>query len=300
MEARKKLFFHFKNVSRVLRYNLAVIFPGVFKKYDFKAIQSMDSSQPDIKAFAEPELFFISSLLPEHSTLVDIGSNLGIYLFRFENAKKFDRVIGIEPIPILFKRLRRYFPNLEIYDYAISDKTQNQIFKIPYIEGKVFDTRGTLHNFTEENETGNKRIKVKTITLDDFVVLYHIDNLSFIKIDIEGHEINALKGARETLKRFKPLLMMEIEQRHHPDTNLQDIFTEIIAFGYSGYFFDKAQIKFREISEFNAKDHQRDQNLNENYINNFLFIDNQKSNLIRQFPDIEMRYKTIPFKKTIQ
>ena len=52
--------------------------------------------------------------------------------------------------------------------------------------------------------------KIKIVTIDDYVTKNGFSNLSFIKMDIEGHEYPALTGMEQTLKRFKPIIMMEM------------------------------------------------------------------------------------------
>ena len=55
-----------------------------------------------------------------------------------------------------------------------------------------------------------KVIEVDVITLDDFVDQNAIKSIDFIKIDVEQNELKTLKGARKTLEKFKPILMLEV------------------------------------------------------------------------------------------
>jgi hypothetical protein len=61
----------------------------------------------------------------------------------------------------------------------------------------------------------NKRVKVKTMTSDSFCKEYNVERVDFIKIDTEGSEREILKGAKETIRRFKP--RMAIAAYHLPD-----------------------------------------------------------------------------------
>ena len=64
--------------------------------------------------------------------------------------------------------------------------------------------------------------------LDEF----HFKNkISFIKIDVEGHEIQVINGAKNLIKKFKPNLMIEIEERHSKN-NLDETISYICSFGY--------------------------------------------------------------------
>ncbi len=60
---------------------------------------------------------------------------------------------------------------------------------------------------------------VEMVTLDSF----NLDNVSFIKIDVEGHEIEVLKGARATLERNKPVMVIEVYGRSDKDDRLDFI-----------------------------------------------------------------------------
>ena len=55
-------------------------------------------------------------------------------------------------------------------------------------------------------------IRVPLRTLDS----YNLSNIGFIKIDVEGHELDVLRGAEVTLRRDQPNLLIEIENRHAP------------------------------------------------------------------------------------
>ncbi len=278
---------HLINLFKTFQYNLAILFPKQVKANDFKKYEIWNTDHPDLSTFPEPELFFIHYLVPPDSTIIDIGSNVGIYIYRYKQTLQSCRIIGFEPIPLLYKRLKRLFPEVEIFDFAISDKTEERSFKIPYIDGQRYDTRGTLHQYTEEKETNSAKISVKTISLDEFVIQNKIENISFIKIDIEGHEIAALNGAEKTLKKFKPLLLIEIEQRHHKEISIQRIFDRITNVGYQGFFFDTACKKFRPLSAFDLSLHQNVQHMDSYYINNFLFVKDADSYVMSKFQPIE-------------
>jgi FkbM family methyltransferase len=61
----------------------------------------------------------------------------------------------------------------------------------------------------------NDGTEVESITLDSFVFKNNIEHIDFIKLDVEGAELDVLKGARETIKKFKPKLAISVY--HKPD-----------------------------------------------------------------------------------
>lgn len=252
------------NFKDLINTYLVLLLPGTMKRRAFKLFHSKELQ----KNFAEPELFFINEFVSPGKTVIDIGANLGLYLYAFEQSGKHKRIIGFEPIPILHKRLTKLFPDLEVYRNAVSGKNETQQFKIPFINHRAYQTRGTLENFTEEGETACENFDVECVTLDSFTEKHNVKNVGLIKIDIEGHEMNAIRGASTIIRRDQPVLMVEIEQRHHGDLRIESLFQEIMSLGYKGYFFRKG--KFIDISEFSVKQHQ--DKGNPPYINNFLFF----------------------------
>ncbi|MGS0748883.1 FkbM family methyltransferase [Halpernia sp. GG3] len=59
--------------------------------------------------------------------------------------------------------------------------------------------------------------EVKVQTLDSWILDKNISKIDLIKIDVEGNEMKTLRGAKESISRFKPILLVEMEQRHHKE-----------------------------------------------------------------------------------
>jgi hypothetical protein len=99
-----------------------------------------------------------------------------------------------------------------------------------------------------------------------------VDKVRYVKIDVEGHERQVLAGAIQTIKRWRPVLQVEIEQRHHRDP-IAGIFGWIVEQGYSGFFFDSAQRRLRPLDEFRVGSHQILAAIGTpKYVNNFVFL----------------------------
>jgi hypothetical protein len=109
---------------------------------------------------------------------------------------------------------------------------------------------------------------------------YDIRNVGFIKIDVEGHEEDVLIGANVTIKRERPVLLIEIEERHNPQ-GLTRIVDGLKRLDYDAYFFENKKLK--PIGAFDVKVHQvvsaeleSDPPIRSRrhiaYVNNFLFL----------------------------
>ena len=66
----------------------------------------------------------------------------------------------------------------------------------------------TLIDSGKEFSTKNKQENVNITTLDNFVKENNINQIDVIKVDIEGYELKFLQGAKETIKRFKPKIII--------------------------------------------------------------------------------------------
>ncbi|MFN8358257.1 MAG: FkbM family methyltransferase [Spirosomataceae bacterium] len=159
----------------------------------------------------EPDIWQIPQFCNAHTRVIDVGANMGIYSRWM--AKHAQYVESFECNPSLINSLKQVLPlNVKIHDYALSSSSGKTVLR--------FDPNNTgigtveVNNLLDQNE-GIKKIQevaVKLARLDDFA----FDAVSFIKIDVEGHELEVLKGAENTLKKFHPALLIEIEERHCP------------------------------------------------------------------------------------
>jgi hypothetical protein len=100
---------------------------------------------------------------------------------------------------------------------------------------------------------------------------FDLRDVSFIKIDVEGHELEVLRGARGTIKREAPNVLIEVEQRQldHP---MQTVFDLLEGWGFRGFFLKGRQLL--PLSEFSLPLHQRasgGEAVPREYINNFIF-----------------------------
>jgi len=246
--------------------------PEKAKKRYFQAINSLSLSDLSQTKEIEPELLYLPQIIAVGKTVIDIGSYAGEYLYVLEQSGKFPRVIGIEPNPRLARRLQRLFRKCQVYNLAISNTDEQKQLKIPLIEGTYFESRGTFENFTELDETDRKFIDVRATTLDNFVSDRAIQNIGLIKIDVEGHEMNVLKGGSQTIMRDQPTILVEIEQRHHQES-ISKIFQHLLDYGYRGYIYNMADMYFMELKDFSSTKHQHLSLFKTTrYLNNFLFV----------------------------
>jgi hypothetical protein len=115
---------------------------------------------------------------------------------------------------------------------------------------------------------GEQEVHVRVRTLDDICAGAE-SRVSFIKIDVEGHELKVLRGGVETLRKHRPNLLIEIEQRHSPGP-ISETFAFIASQGYSGEFITPDR-KREELSAFRMEVHQPPDAVPGQYVSNFIF-----------------------------
>lgn len=146
----------------------------------------------------EPEQFAIAkSLSHQNGTVFDIGANVGLYSLLF--SKYSDQVYAFEPLPRNLKYLYEGIKN-------------NNITNISIVPCAVSDSHGLL-KFSEGDNCAIGKISefgqyvVIGISLDQFVDAYkQIPHL--IKIDVEGAELNVLKGSSQLLHNYHPTILL--------------------------------------------------------------------------------------------
>lgn len=153
----------------------------------------------------EPLLNCGSGLLKTGDVALDLGANQGIYCCAFGAVVgPSGRVIAVEPIPRQVERLQANialngFRQCEVLQKAISDRVGTTTLGLG--SGDV------LASIVAEDKS--KSIEVQTTTVDQIVRDHSLHRVDFIKLDIEGAEMLALRGAENTLREFRPTLALE-------------------------------------------------------------------------------------------
>ena len=161
--------------------------------------------------YRDDELFNIEKFITDKGNAIDIGCNRGLYSYALSKQKNIDNIYSFEPNKFILSDLYDYkSQNIKIYNFALSNKNQIQNLIIPYFKSFELDGFATLNKKIYYNKKFKKfkKIKIKTKKLDDF----NFKNISFIKIDVEGHEINLLNGSKKTFKLNKPDCLIEIKK----------------------------------------------------------------------------------------
>jgi FkbM family methyltransferase len=257
----------YQTIAEKLQY----ISPNFYKKRYFKNLNNLTKDNFSARN-VEPELVWIKDYLPKNAVILDIGANVGTFLYQLENKLDHENIYAFEPNKRLYNRLKRLFPSMRVLPLALSDENTTATFKVPIINGKMIASRGTLNtSYKEKGEEKSYTEKVKVIKLDEWAAIEHFSKLDFIKIDVEGNEMKTLFGAREIIKQFLPTLMVEMEQRHH-DNPIWNEISEVESWGYEARYLNRKTFVLERLTEEIILHNTDDEKNKTNYINNIIFI----------------------------
>ncbi len=164
----------------------------------------------------EGDFLHFLSLLPDHSSVLDIGANIGVMSVHLARKLPASQIFSFEPVPENLHTLRsllKFFKlqNVKIFDFALGNYEGTAEIILPEVKNVKF--HGLSHIEGIEGTAGDRgvRYSVTMHKLDDIAELQEsIYPITGIKIDVENYEYNVLEGARALLTKYKPLIYAEL------------------------------------------------------------------------------------------
>ncbi|GFG67012.1 hypothetical protein MKUB_45020 [Mycobacterium kubicae] len=192
---------------------------------------------------------------PTGATAVDIGASWGLFTYHLaRRVGKPGRVYSFEPHPdnaVMLRRLAAARAGVRFRQAAVSDAAGYAELSVPQHHNRQVTAQASLAHGFDGQGVDVRQVKVPTVRLDD--ELGPDINVDFVKIDVEGHELSVLRGGASLLRRCRPAMLIEIEQRHL-DGPIQEVFDSIQDLGY--HLFYVTETALRPIAEFDV---ERDQ-----------------------------------------
>lgn len=193
--------------------------------------------------FEEDTTYALQKLAKPGMIIFDIGANSGAHTLRMAKlAGPSGKIIAFEPIPWARKKLKANialnpFSNIAVENIALADKSAKNV-EVEIAASWPLRTNNAppdrLHHI-HKGKLVKERIDFSTI--DDYMRSHEIPRLDIIKIDTDGYELKALRGGSQTLKRFLPALIVEMDTntlKEHGDT-LKDLTFFLEGLGYRFY-----------------------------------------------------------------
>lgn len=158
------------------------------------------------KLFEKFLLAILSEIVPKNKNMLDIGSNIGIWSIIFSKIINTENnIYAFEPQEKIFDCLHKNIilnncKNIIPYNFGLSNKNDTFFMDASY---DLLDNFGAFR-ITDDSSKSILSIECK---IGDELSL---DNIGFIKIDVEGHELNVLYGLKDTIQRNMPIIIIEI------------------------------------------------------------------------------------------
>ena len=180
--------------------------------------------------------------------LLDCGCNYGFYSFYAASLSSQNLVIAIEASPTTAKDFEKNlklnkFKNIALKNFAISN-TDN-------ITITLNESKNDWESSLAHSEFDKKKVtKIKTKKIDTIIKNKKLDDYTLlIKLDIEGHELQAIEGAKDTIKKYKPIIIIELSsyifnKKNHAFDNLKSF---LVKFNYSIYSIKKKLTNLEDI-----------------------------------------------------
>lgn len=157
----------------------------------------------------EPDVTLtIEALTRTGDTVIDIGANIGAHTLRF--ARKVGtsgRVVAYEPMPYACNKLRRNleanaFPHVVVRPVGLGEEP---------VAAATVQFRASWRT---DGQPRQETATVQIVTLDEDLAALRIARVDLIKLDVDGLEAAVLRGGLATLRRDRPLLLMEVSRTH--------------------------------------------------------------------------------------
>lgn len=179
----------------------------------------------------------LEKYIKQGDVVIEAGANFGsetLLLSRL--AGKNGHIYAFEPNPYIFEQLKinissNELVNVSSYDYALGESNNMIHFNI-YPKG--FCNPGMSSKYMETPIT--RKIDVNQKTIDTFVKEQDITKLNFLKMDIQGAEMDVIEGGTETINKFKPIIFTEVDEIYN---DKKYMFQKFKSFGYTVYFIEE-------------------------------------------------------------
>lgn len=223
----------------------------------------------NFKHYERLDSAMIFTLVRDGDLVLDIGGNIGYYSIALAKMKHCT-IHAFEPVASTYKQFiaNAYYNGVQdrvrINNFGLFDKSGELTF---YVYKQDF---GNASAAIMHEEKENEKIICKVERLDWYVKEQGLTRIDFIKLDVEGAEIFALRGGLESIEKFKPILFVEMLRKwaakygYHPN----EIIAMLEQIGYGCYYTCEQDSTLRLMGLETMTDHTQE--------TNFFFLHKEK------------------------
>ena len=183
----------------------------------------------------------LAAHIPTNGVIVDVGAHSGQFANLFAAMAARGRVYAFEPsayarsIMSVALRLNR-IGNVSVAPLGLSDAPGELVLHTPRKRWGSLGF-GLAHLGEQSGGAGTFDQTVALTTLDAFAKDHGLERLDFVKVDVEGWELRALKGAERCLRRFGPALLLEVDDAYlgRAGDSAAGLFEWLAERGYCGF-----------------------------------------------------------------
>lgn len=173
----------------------------------------------------EPEFLLLPQLVARDKIALDIGANMGVYSYALSRLAS--HVHAFEPQAACCEVIASWAVGrpVTVHNVGVGSTSGELVLHVPIIDGRGVGTRASFTSI----EGPRTDITVPIITIDSL----NLEQIGFIKIDVEGFEHDVLAGAANTLRRDRPPLLIELDRGRHTPQSFQRTLDLLAGFGYT-------------------------------------------------------------------
>ncbi len=177
-------------------------------------------------------VYHLPQLVKQGDKVIDIGANLGYYTCPLADlVGENGRVYAVEPVPVIFSVLKRNVgkrSNVELLNYALGEECRSIEMANDSVASAGYF--GTGRNFVSEGELSKDAVRFTAQMQRGSELFGAMEQIDFIKCDIEGYERVVLPELRPLIEKFHPTVLVETDGESRQQ--MIRMFTEL---GYSAY-----------------------------------------------------------------
>lgn len=184
----------------------------------------------------------ISRFVPRSAVVFDIGAHAGQYTKLFARSASSGRVYAFEPGSYARAILRSVVTlhrlgNVSVLPFALGAVCGVDTLSVPLKAGGSFGFGLSHLGRPQQRWAAVAQELVGLATLDAVAAGLGLDRLDFVKADVEGWELSLLRGGEQTLRRFRPILVIELLTQHlaRADNRVEDAFAFLADLGYAAF-----------------------------------------------------------------